>query len=257
MLKDLTAWCRALYYGTDESALRGRYAILAVDIAILIYFVITTFLPFDRWIVIVDYVIAVWLLLDLASRILADDDRIGLLTQPMTIVDFAIIISLFLPAIIGNFAFLRVLRAMRLARSYVVTRRLRSKWRFFARNEEVIFSSINLLVFIFVVTAVVYVLQGEVNPSINNYIDAMYFTITTLTTTGFGDITLVGSTGRLLAVVIMIVGVALFLRLVQTIFRPNKVRYECETCGLMRHELDAVHCKHCGQALHIRTEGRV
>ena len=255
MLKDLTAWCRELYYGKDDSALRIRYAILAVDVLILIYFVVTTFLPLTGWIETIDYIIAVWLVLDFLSRLLADEDRIGFLTKPMSVVDLSIIVSLILPAIIGNIAFLRVLRAMRLARSYVITRRLRIKWHFFARNEEVIFSSINLLVFIFVVTAVVYVLQSEVNSSINNYIDAMYFTITTLTTTGFGDITLVGSTGRLLAVVIMIVGVALFLRLVQTIFRPTKVRHECQTCGLLRHDQDAVHCKHCGQSLHIRTEG--
>jgi voltage-gated potassium channel len=119
----------------------------------------------------------------------------------------------------------------------------------------VIFSAINLFIFIFVVTAFVYVLQSPSNPSITNYIDALYFTITTLTTTGFGDVILVGSTGRLLAIVIMIVGVALFVRLVQTIFRPNKVRYECPQCGLTRHDLDAVHCKHCGKEIHIRTEG--
>ena len=53
----------------------------------------------------------------------------------------------------------------------------------------------------------------------------------------------------------MIVGVALFLRLVQTIFRPNRVRHECPDCGLTRHEIDAIHCKHCGRQLHIRTEG--
>jgi voltage-gated potassium channel len=85
--------------------------------------------------------------------------------------------------------------------------------------------------------------------------DALYFTVTTLTTTGFGDVILVGSQGRILAVVVMIVGVALFIRLVQTIFRPTKVRYECPQCGLTRHDLDAVHCKHCGHELHIRTEG--
>ena len=256
MLRDLRAWCRELYYGTSESALRGRYAILMLDVVILTYFVVTTFIPIEPWINVVDYAIAVWLLLEFMLRALADDDILGFLTKPLAIVDIAIIISLFLPAILGNYAFLRVLRAMRLARSYLITRRLRHQSRFFAANEEVIFSTINLLVFIFVVTAVVYVLQAEANPSINNYIDAMYFTITTLTTTGFGDITLVGSTGRLLAVMIMMVGVALFLRLVQTIFRPAKVRHECETCGLYRHEIDAVHCKHCGQALRIRTEGR-
>lgn len=255
MLENLTGWCRELYYGTDDSALRGRFVMLVADVVILVYFVVTTFLPFERWIELVDFVIAGWLLLEFCSRMLADDDRFGFLTQPLSIVDAAIIVSLLAPAVIGNFAFLRVLRALRLARSYVITRRLRSRSAFFARNEEVIFSTINLLVFIFVVTAIVYVLQAETNPSINNYVDALYFTTTTLTTTGFGDITLVGSTGRLLAIVIMIVGVALFLRLVQTIFRPAKIRYECETCGLMRHELDAVHCKHCGHELHIRTEG--
>jgi voltage-gated potassium channel len=140
-------------------------------------------------------------------------------------------------------------------RSYVVLRQLRSHSRFFAKNEEVIYSAINLFVFIFIVTAAVFVLQVEVNDSINNYIDALYFTIATLTTTGFGDIILVGSTGRLLAVIIMIVGVALFIRLVQTIFMPNKVRHECLDCGLTKHDRDAVHCKHCGRQLHIRTEG--
>ena len=173
----------------------------------------------------------------------------------MTIIDFIVIVSLFVPALIGNFAFLRLVRSLRLLRSYIVVRELRRHLRFFVKNEEVIFSALNLLVFIFLVTATVYEFQVPVNDSINNYVDALYFTITTLTTTGFGDITLVGSTGRLLAVVIMIVGVALFLRLVQTIFRPSKVKYECPDCGLSRHELDAIHCKHCGRKLRIRTEG--
>ncbi len=166
-----------------------------------------------------------------------------------------IIVSLFMPATMGNFAFLRIVRSVRVLRSYVVLRQLRQYSRFVRRHEEVLFSALNLIGFIFIVTAFVFVMQHEVNPSIDNYVDALYFTITTLTTTGFGDITLVGSSGRLLAIGIMIVGVALFIRLAQTIFRPSKVRYECPGCGLTRHELDAVHCKHCGRELHIRTEG--
>jgi voltage-gated potassium channel len=76
-----------------------------------------------------------------------------------------------------------------------------------------------------------------------------------LTTTGFGDITMNDSVGRLLAVVIMVVGVALFLRLAQAIFSPRKVAYTCPDCGLTRHDPDAVHCKHCGRVLKIETEG--
>jgi voltage-gated potassium channel len=249
-------WCRDVFYGTSVRAERARYLALAADILIISYFVVTTFLPLYAWIVVADAVIGCWLLIEFGGRLVADDDWIGFLTRPLTLLDIVIILSLFLPATLGSsFAFLRVVRAMRIAGSYHVTRRLRAYSRFFSRNEDVIFSAINLVVFIFIVTAVVFVVQHDTNSAINNYVDALYFTITTLTTTGFGDITLVGSTGRMLAVVIMIVGVALFIRLVQTIFRPNKIRHECPTCGLTRHDIDAVHCKHCGRELHIRTEG--
>jgi voltage-gated potassium channel len=94
-----------------------------------------------------------------------------------------------------------------------------------------------------------------VNPQIRNYADALYFTVTTLTTTGFGDITLTGTVGRMLSVGVMIVGVTLFLRLLQVLFRPTKIRYTCPKCGLKLHDPDAVHCKHCGEVVHIETEG--
>ena len=73
-------------------------------------------------------------------------------------------------------------------------------------------------------------------PTSRNYADALYFTVTALTTTGFGDITLPGTTGRLISVVIMISGVTLFLRLAQALFRPIKVRFPCPSCGLQRHD---------------------
>jgi voltage-gated potassium channel len=254
-MNKLTSYCREIYYGFTKRAIRARYAFIAFDLLVISYFVVTTFLDPFTWIIYADMSIGVILSLDFAARLIADKHRGAFLVKPMTIVDFVVISSLFIPALIGNFAFLRLIRALRLMRSYAVARQLRGHSAFFAKNEEVIFSALNLMVFIFVVTAIVYELQVQVNDSINNYVDALYFTITTLTTTGFGDVILVGSAGRLLAVVIMIVGVALFIRLVQTIFRPNRVRYECPDCGLTRHEIDAIHCKHCGRQLHIRTEG--
>jgi len=255
-MRELSEFCREIYYGATPRALRARFLLLILDFLIISYFVITTFLPPSyEWVVGVDMFIGCVLILDFLGRLIADTDRGAFLVKPMAVLDVVVIVSLFVPALLGNFAFLRVVRALRLLRSYVVIRQLRKHSRFFSHNEDVIFSAMNLFVFMFVVAAAVYVLQAPVNSSINNYIDALYFTIATLTTTGFGDIILVGETGRLLAVVIMIVGVALFIRLVQTIFRPNKVEYECQDCGLTRHDRDAVHCKHCGRQLHIRTEG--
>jgi voltage-gated potassium channel len=107
----------------------------------------------------------------------------------------------------------------------------------------------------FIMTAIVYETQHGSNPKIANYVDALYFTVTALTTTGFGDIVLEGTVGRLISVSIMIFGVSLFLRLVQVMLRPPKVEHKCPDCGLKRHDFDAVHCKACGRLLNIEDEG--
>ena len=69
-------------------------------------------------------------------------------------------------------------------------------------------------------TGFVYETQHAINPHITNYADALYFTVTALTTTGFGDITLPGTTGRLISVAIMIFGVTLFFGLARAVLRP-------------------------------------
>ena len=112
-----------------------------------------------------------------------------------------------------------------------------------------------LLVFIFVMTGIVFETQHRTNEDIGDYADALYFTVTALTTTGFGDITLEGNSGRMISVLIMIFGVTLFLRLAQVLSRPTKVRFTCPTSGLSRHEPDAVHCKACGAPPAIPDEG--
>ena len=40
-------------------------------------------------------------------------------------------------------------------------------------------------------------------------------------------------------------------------FRPHKVEHKCPHCGLNRHDVDAVHCKACGNILCIEDEGVV
>ena len=246
----------SLYHGASQRSRIFRFILIVFDALTILFFVGTTLLDDALWIRITELVIAVIISMDFLARLKIAPNRINYLSQFTSWADIFVIITLIVPALIENFAFLRVLRAVRLLRSYHVLRELRSQYPVFKRNEEVIQSTINLGVFVFVVTALVYVLQVHSNPNINNYIDALYFTVTTLTTTGFGDITLQGSSGRLIAVIIMIIGVALFLRLIQTIFRPQKVRYKCSECGLTRHEMDAVHCKHCGSVLNIETEGQ-
>ena len=244
-----------LYNGDSRYATRFRFSLLAFDLVTITYFVATSFVPLTPWLFYLDILIGVVLLVDLGARLWIARKKARFFFSLGTVVDVVVILTLLVPLITQNFAFLRVVRTLRLLRSYHVLKDLRKQIRFFAQHEDVIQSIANMVVFIFFITALVYVFQVNVNDDINTYLDGLYFTVTTLTTTGFGDITLHGNSGHPLSVVIMVVGVSLFLRLVQTIFRANKIRYTCPSCGLNRHDPDAVHCKHCGVVLNIETEG--
>ncbi|WP_430462353.1 potassium channel family protein [Thalassolituus sp. LLYu03] len=245
----------ALYHGSDQRAHQFRLLLLGFDGLTILYFIVATFFHSVAALHIVEEGIGLVYLLELAARLFISRNRWRDLLHPAGLADLIVIVSLLIPTLAENFSFLRVLRSLRLLRSYHMLKALRQESAFVRLHEDVIFSVINLMVFIFVITAVVYVSQVDINPSIDDYVDALYFTVTTLTTTGFGDITLIGTSGHLLAVLIMIFGISLFLRLIQTVFRPGKIRYECPACGLNRHDADAVHCKHCGNILHITTEG--
>lgn len=244
-----------LYHGSSTRARHFRWGLLAFDGITILYFVIGSFFYNVDNQYLLEQGIGIIYLLELGARLTISKKRLRDIFHPVGLADLIVIASLLAPSLAGNFSFLRVLRSLRLLRSYHMLKNLRQQSTFVRLHEDVIFSIVNLLVFIFVITAIVYVSQVESNPAIQSYIDALYFTIATLTTTGFGDITLIGTSGHILAVLIMIFGISLFLRLIQTIFRPGKIRFECPSCGLNRHDMDAVHCKHCGQVLHITTEG--
>ena len=244
-----------LYNGHSRRAHIFRWALLAFDCLTILYFVIASFYHHVDELHSIEEAIGIVYLLEFLARLFISRQRLHMIFSPVGLADLIVIASLLAPTLAENYSFLRVIRALRLLRSYHMISTLRRESRFVRMHEDVIFSVVNLLVFIFVITAVVYVSQLGKNPAITDYFDALYFTVATLTTTGFGDITLVGTGGRILAVLIMIFGISLFLRLLQTIFRPEKVRYECPMCGLNRHDNDAVHCKHCGTVLHITTEG--
>ncbi|WP_449233889.1 ion transporter [Azospirillum doebereinerae] len=228
-----------------------RFSMAGFDLVTVLFVFITTVLPPHGWLLWVDYALGTVLLADFCARFWIARHPRRFLLSVWTLVDLVVILSMLAPMLISNYAFLRVVRALRVLRSYAVLRTLRQGNSWFAERGEVLLAVVNLVVFVFVVSAFVYVTQVGLNDKIATYIDALYFTVTTLTTTGFGDITLVGTHGRLLSVLVMLLGCGLFLKFAQALFRPNKAHVECPACGLSRHDFDAVHCKHCGGLVHI------
>ncbi len=245
-----------LYTGRSRDAARFRYGLMALDLATIVFFILTAPLPPSPTLIWAEAVVGTLILTDLSARLWIAPDRWRMLTRIYTLADLVVIASLILAPILGaNLAFLKVLRALRLIHSYQVLRDLRRDTAFFREHEEAVLAAVNLLVFIFVSASVVFVLQFENGDHATSYIDALYFTVATLTTTGYGDLTMTTPGGKLLAVFMMVMGVALFFRLARAIFLPAKVNHRCPNCGLTRHETDAIHCKHCGEELNIKTTG--
>lgn len=255
-MRDFKSSVRHLYTGQDRHARHFRYGLIAFDALTIVYFIGTAALPVMPVTTVLNTVFGLLILLDLGARFWISDNPRRECVQVYTLADLVVVVSLLLaPLFSANLGFLRVLRALRLIHAYHLLRDLRRESPFFRRHEDAILAAVNLFVFIFVTTSLVFVAAFDEQDGIAGYIDALYFTIATLTTTGFGDITMTTAGGKLLSVFIMVVGVALFLQLARAVFQPSKVRHTCPRCGLSRHDPDAIHCKHCGKTLKIETEG--
>ncbi len=245
-----------LYTGSSDGARRFRFGLIFFDSVTIVLFIALAPLPASPAIEIFGLVIGLIILMDFVARLWIAEDRRALMKRVYMIADVIVIASLLVaPFVHGDIAFLRILRGLRIIHSFHLLQDLRQVSRFFTRHEDALIAAVNLFVFVFFTTSVVFALFVDQNAGIEGYVDALYFTVTTLTTTGYGDITPTTTGGKLVAVLIMVIGVALFVQLARAIILPSKVTHECEGCGLVKHDRDAVHCKHCGALVHIRTEG--
>lgn len=246
---------RELYFGDSLRSVRFRLVWLVLDALIIAFFVAAPLLRDRPEFLIVDYAAAVLLSADMIARSIAAPTLRSNLRQPIFWIDLLVLATLLAPLWLFNLGFLRVLRLWTIVHSDVFWRTVGHRWDD-TRVEDITRAVTTLIVFVFVTTGFVYTSFAGQHPGIAGYLDALYFTVTSLTTTGYGDITLPGPWGRVLSIITMVVGITLFVRLAQAVFQPNKVRFPCPICGLTRHDPDAVHCKACGVTLNIPDEGR-
>lgn len=245
----LRTFLRRIEHGRDSWSLKWQAFFAAVDIGILAFFLLGPYLRRSETYLVIDYLIAAWIGCELLARALAADSRRAFLRRPMTWVDIVILATLLVPDFLFNFAFLRAMRIWAIGKSPLLREALRHAG--YLHYRDVVRACLNVLVFLFMVTGFVYTTFFYGRRGDEGFVDALYFTVATITTTGFGDIVLPGTLGKITSVVTMIVGISLFVRLAQAVVRPYKVSFACPACGLQRHDTDAVHCKACGQLLNI------
>ena len=175
----------------------------------------------------------------------------------ISILDMIIIMAIFVRFYYIDNTILHFFTALKVLRSYRVIHELSKVSKFFSRNKDLIFSILNLLIFTFFMASLVFIAQVDINKDINSFLDALYFTISTLTTTWFWDVVVIWNQWKVLVVLIMTLWAWLFIRMITIIFRPIKKYYKCKFCWLRWHDRDASHCKHCWKIIYIEHSGEM
>ena len=195
--------------------------------------------------------------------------RLIAVRQPLRyVVSFFGIIDLLavLPAFLGlvlpgshNLTVLRLLRVLRffrvlklvpyMAEAAVIMGALRA-----SRRKITVFL-FSVLIIAVVLGSLIYVIEGEEN-GFTSIPRSMYWTIVTLTTVGYGDLTPRTGLGQALAAMIMIMGYGIIavptgLVTAQVVSETMHARdrRRCQACGRAGHERDADFCRHCGTQL--------
>ena len=171
-----------------------------------------------------------------------------------------------LPSFIGllfplaGFQSLLVLRALRLLRIFRIFKLTRYLGEATALSQAIIKSKNRIIVFLstiivlsFITGAGMYLVEGPSN-GFTSIPQSVYWAITTLTSTGYGDTVPQTPLGKMLAIFIMIMGYSLIIVptgiITNQLVKSTEISTQaCPYCSKDGHDINAKHCKYCGTEL--------
>lgn len=197
--------------------------------------------------------------LEYLLRIFVTDKPVKYIFSFFGVIDLLAILPAFLAVFITGAHSLIIIRTFRLIRVFRILKV--SRYIKAAQNlsQALVASKAKIGVFLFAVMiiviflgAIMYLVEGEKN-GFTSIPKSIYYTIVTLTTVGFGDITPQTTLGQIISSVVMIMGYAIIA--VPTgiisveIARNAQNTQVCPECMKTGHDENAKHCKYCGGEL--------
>lgn len=185
------------------------------------------------------------------------------------IIDLISILPTFLSIFVPGSQSLMVIRGLRLMRIF----RIFKLANFLVQGAVIVNAlkasraKITVFILFIIVTvcifgSVMYLVEGQANPEQFDSIPrSVYWAIVTLTTVGYGDISPTTPFGQLIAAMIMIAGYAVIavptgivtsevINATNHTLRNEAISTQaCKFCSEDGHDIDAVHCKYCGEKL--------
>ncbi len=243
-------------------------ALVLLSSAIFIAETYTIPLPLRHRLDVINNVILVVFAVEYLLRFWCAENKLRYVVGLYSLIDLLAIVPFFLTitdiSFIRIFRWFRILRLIRLFEGQTILGRYSSQDG--AITIRILFT---LFAIIFVYSGLIYQVEHAVNPNeFTTFLDAVYFSVVTMTTVGFGDVTPNSDAGRLLTVLMILTGIALIpwqlgdliRRLVKSPAaiaplseQPVQIIHPCPTCQCDRHDPDAQFCKRCGTRLTIKN----
>jgi len=261
------------FYIIDCKTTLGKsidFFIILLNFLILAIFVAETYHLSESTISILwktEIVIVFFFVIEYIARLYGSPSRWKQVVNIYSIIDLITILPtlviLFFPGASASIVVLKILRVFRALRIFRFLRFVQSPHFFFGTMTLMLLriSRLTLTIFtiFFVSSGLFYQAENLINPQVNNFGDAFYYTVVALTTTGFGDIVPLSGAGRLVTVLTIISGIVFIpwqaSQIIKAWIRRDKMRKPCKKCGLILHDTDASHCKACGNIIYQEVEG--
>jgi voltage-gated potassium channel len=256
-----------IIFGTDTPAgqrfdLILIYSILVSVLAVILDTVDALNVRFASGFFFIEWFFTGLFTLEYVLRIYCSPNRLKYLFSFYGVVDLISIIPSYLGLIISGAQYLLIIRLLRVLRIFRVLKLVR-----YLSEADVLLRSINQArrkIFVFFSLVLVlstlfgclmYVVEGPGN-GFSSIPKSIYWTIVTITTVGYGDITPHTVVGQLISTMAMLTGYSIIAIPTGIItaelaneMRRDKSIYPCPNCVKAGHDIDAIHCKWCGAAL--------
>ncbi|WP_323844547.1 ion transporter [Microbulbifer magnicolonia] len=260
-------WLNEVIFGTDTPAGRGFDVFLIWAILISVALVLLASVQriagqYGELLFALEWFFTVLFTVEYLLRIYCSVNRRLYITSFYGIVDLLAILPSYLALIFAGASTLlvvRLLRVLRIFRILKLVRYLRDantlmRALYQSRHKILVFYA-SVLVLCVIFGSVMFLVEGPTH-GFTSIPKSVYWTIVTITTVGFGDITPQTSLGQAIASLTMLTGYAIIAvpTGIVTAELASELHYErtlnrCHNCSRTGHDRDAEYCKFCGYKL--------
>ena len=207
--------------------------------------------------VIIEWFFTILFTIEYILRLYSTEHSVKYSTSFFGVVDLLAILPTYLSIFVPGAQSLLVIRGLRLLRIFRVFKLSRYLGEANILSEAIIQSRTRIVVFLstitvlsFITGAGMYLVEGPKH-GFTSIPQSVYWAITTLTSTGYGDTVPITPLGKLLAIFIMIMGYSLIIvptGIISTeMMKLGDISTQaCKNCSKEGHDFNAKFCKHCG-----------